>query len=141
MKKTWLLIGFCFLFFLSLTFPITAAATNISSSVIAYSDVLLALILVGISILIHIKRSSHKRKGSRKFIINLFKILFSIPIILLVLFLMNLKIKWDVLLIGFAWRFWLLSLIIEDLVQIHLSHRGAILNNGTYEVNAKASSK
>lgn len=141
MKKTWLLTGFCFLFFLSLTFPITAAVTNISSTAIAYGDVLLALILVGVSIVIHIKRSMHKRKGSRKFIINLFKVMFAIPMILLILFLMNLKIKWDVLLIGFAWRFWLLSLVIEDLVHIHLSHREAILNNGAYEVNAKASSK
>lgn len=125
MKKIWLLATFCFLFFISLTFPVIAAVISISSAAIAYGDIVIALVLVTTALLIHIKRSTHKKKGSRKFMINVFKVMLSIPMVLLILFLMQVKIRWDVLLVGFAWRFWLLSLIIDDLVQIHLSHRQA----------------
>jgi uncharacterized membrane protein YhfC len=121
MKKIWRLTAFCIFFALSLTFPVTASITNISVTTIRYIDILIALILVALALIIHVKRSPHKQKGSRKFIINLYKALLSIPIVLLMLFLLNLSIKWDVLLIGLAWRFWLLSLILEDLVHIYLA--------------------
>jgi hypothetical protein len=123
MKKTWRLTTFCVFFTVSLAIPIAAAITNISSSKVGYMDIVIALVLISFALIIHMKRSAHKQKGSRKFIITLYKALLSIPILLLILFLMNLPLRWDVLLMGLAWRFWLLSLILEDLVQIHLSER------------------
>ena len=68
---------------------------------------------------IYVKRSANKRKGSRKLTINIYKVIFSIFLILLVAFLMELQIKWNILLVGLTWRFWLLSLILEELVALY----------------------
>ncbi|WP_112747833.1 hypothetical protein [Pseudochryseolinea flava] len=129
MKKTSRLTAFCFTFLISLAFPIAASLTNIASSSIAYTDIIIAIILIALSLFIHVKRSPHRRKGSRKFIINLYKGIFSIPMLLLIVFITSPGIKWDILLIGLAWRFWLLSLILEDLVQIHLASRDNVVSS------------
>ena len=108
---------FCITFGISTLFPIVASVTNISAyRLVGYLDVSIACILFIQAIFVYISRSKSHIKGSRKLTINIFKTLFSIPLLLLVLFFLAAPIKWDVLTIGLAWRFWLLSFVLEDLV-------------------------
>lgn len=108
---------FCITFGISSLFPIVGSVTNISAhQFVGYLDVSIACILFVQAIFVYINRSKNNIKGSRKLTINIFKTLFSIPLIMLVLFFLGAPVKWDVLVIGFAWRFWLLSFVLEDLV-------------------------
>jgi hypothetical protein len=115
----WRFKFFCGSFLTSLLFLIIASVMNFSYGFIEYTDILIALVLVILAIVIYVKRSTNKKKGSRKLTIGIYKSIFFVILILLLLFLIDLRIKWNILLVGLAWRFWLLSLILEELVDLY----------------------
>jgi len=117
--RSWRFRLFCGSFLISLIFLIVASVINCSYGLTEHIDPFIALILVILAMVIYVKRSANKRKGSRKLTINIYKVIFSIFLILLVAFLMELQIKWNILLVGLTWRFWLLSLILEELVALY----------------------
>lgn len=111
---------FCTVFAVSLTIPIIVSLTNLPLfGFIGYIDALLAIILLVLSIIFHINRPNKRKKGSRRIIANIYKALLTVPVILAGLFLLGLRLKWDVLLLGLAWRFWLLASVLDDLVQTY----------------------
>ncbi len=111
---------FCTVFAVSLIIPIVVSLTNLPLfGFIGYIDALLAIILLVLSIIFHINRPNKRKKGSRRIIANIYKALLTVPVILAGLFLLGLRLKWDVLLLGLAWRFWLLASVLDDLVQTY----------------------
>jgi hypothetical protein len=111
------IVTFCVCFVVSIAFPIVASGLDTRSRLLGYADVALALVVSILGIMIRLKRREIRSKGTRRLTLSVYKVLFSLPLVLLVAFLVGVKIKWEILLVGLAWRFWLLSLVLEDIVQ------------------------
>lgn len=104
------------LFSMSTAFPIVASVIDVTSQrVLGYLDVCIAVILVVLSIYLIMKRKDKKIRLSNR-LFNIYKAMASIPLVLMVIYFLDLGIKWDILLIGLAWRFWLISFILSDLM-------------------------
>ncbi len=119
---------FCGLFALSVVFLIVASTQPFSYSLIAYIESCSAVVIVLLSIFIYMRRSSHKFRGLRKLTIQVYRTLITIPILLIFVYFTDCSIRWDVLLIGLGWRFWILSIVLEELAQIFLRSRSQRLH-------------
>jgi len=85
----------------------------------AYLDVSMAFFLVVLVTILYLTRKPMK-KGVRRKIIGAYKVLMSVPVCMLILYVLPFNIQWDILLVGVSWRIWLLALILDELVSIYL---------------------
>jgi hypothetical protein len=110
---------FNIVFLSSLVFPIVASITHIGAfSIVMYCEICFAVLLITLALGIHL-RKSRKEIKPRKTTIIIFRICVLLPMLLILLYMTGLTIRWDILLIGFGWRACLLSIVIEELVEIH----------------------
>jgi len=115
-----LFLTFVIVFFLSLCLPVLGSTTHFgSSTIMAYLDVSMAFFLVVLVTILYLTRKPMK-KGVRRKIIGAYKVLMSVPVCMLILYVLPFNIQWDILLVGVSWRIWLLALILDELVSIYL---------------------
>src|SRR6476619_6043390 len=104
-------VAFIFLFTVSILFPIIVSVMAKSDAVLiipGFFDVAIAIscfILFAILYKITAKDIDDKILRRTKKIVEYIA---AIPLILIVLYLTGVKTRWDILLIGLGWRFWLL---------------------------------
>ena len=112
-------MAFIFLFTISALFPIIASEMNRSNDILeiaGFFDVAIAIscfILFAIFYKINTKDIDDKIIRRTKKIVEY---LATIPLILIVLYLTGVKTRWDILLIGLGWRFWLLIMAIPYII-------------------------
>ena len=118
--KRKLSILFIVLFTISLLFPVIASITNKKGEilpVVGFFDVTIAVCCFGLFITLTqvVEKSNNVLIGKKIQKIN--EYLSSLPLLLIVLFLMQFEINWPILLLGLGWRYWLLTMTIPYLVE------------------------
>ena len=112
-------IAFIFLFGVSVLFPIIASVMNKSDTVLiipGFFDVAIAISCFILFVILYIINSKHI---DNKIITRTKKIVeyvATIPLILIVLYFSEVKLNWEILLIGLGWRFWLLIMAIPYVI-------------------------
>jgi hypothetical protein len=122
-------LAFTFTFAVSLISPFVALSLEaLQKRVIWYVDLTLAIILIILSIAIYLTRKERKIRSS-KVLIKLYKGILAMPFFLVIIYLVFPDLRWEILVIGLTWRFFLLSLVLEDLTDIYRRQRKRILKN------------
>lgn len=106
---------FIILYITSFSLPVLGSSPSISFDNMPLLELAVASVLFALSLLISLLRRKRKIK-SKSMVISAYRMLFTFPMILLCLYLIQIEIEWDILLIGIAWRLWLLTFILEDLI-------------------------
>ena len=113
-----LFIAFAATFILSIAVLVLEVSVIFTSyRTIVFLDASVGFFLLALVTVLYLTRKP-TRKGSRKIAIRVYKMLMSLPVFLIILYVMGVNIEWPILLIGLAWRFWLIALILEDLIGI-----------------------
>jgi hypothetical protein len=116
-------LAFCFLavFALSLCFPVVASLLNTKNQVFPLVGVWdVGLALVGLVLSIQLSRQAKKPASPQ--LLQRVELLLgywnTLPLLLLVLFFFEVPINWEILLVGLAWRFWLMGITLPHLVRV-----------------------
>ncbi len=113
-------IYYIILFIISTLFPILASVSYIKSiqTLMGIMDVTIAsLCFIGYYVLTLISNKEHGIEFYQK-LIRSYKILYTFPLFILLLFLIGVHIKWDVLIIGLTWRMFLITMVLPDLLAL-----------------------
>ena len=111
--------AFVVLFTVSTAFPIIASllpATSISTTLGAL-DVLVAAVVAVLGLAIESAARDRVGDDDRRIAWQVVRVLATIPLLLLIVFFVRADIvRWDVLLVGLAWRTWLLLWVLPSVV-------------------------
>ena len=122
LKKQNKIIGIIFIisFFISTLFPIVAGVSNMNENAkigyLGYLDVAIAFFCFLIFVLLSIINRKQKDIITTSKAQKITEYVSTIPLILISLYLIGVKLNWDILLIGIGWRFWLLIIALPYLV-------------------------
>jgi len=121
MNKSPLVIFSIGIFFISTLFPVVASLlpTTTVPTWIGASDVLIALIVVGILATATTKVRGKINETVKNTSSNIYQSLAGIPLLLLAIyFIFGDKIHWEILLPGLAWRAWVLLYSIPSMIAL-----------------------
>jgi hypothetical protein len=82
----------------------------------------LAALLVSLAIYINVSRKRIKPKAAEKAGM-MYRFILAIPMMLTAIYLFGIPLRWNVLLIGLGWRFWILSFVMEDITSVLMKRR------------------
>jgi Na+/H+ antiporter NhaD/arsenite permease-like protein len=122
----WAAQGFVVLFCLSTAFPIAASLlppSGVSTALGALDLVAAAAVLV-LGFIIESTARDQVTDEDRRVAWRVVRILANVPLLLLIAFFVRADIvRWDVLLVGLAWRTWLLLWVVQSVVALFRSRR------------------
>ena len=104
-------LTFIVLVTISLFFPIYGFIVNKQGKVLPFAgslDVITAIMSFIAFALLSLAVEHQQNPAAHIKTAKLIQYLSSVPLLLLVLFFIGVRVKWDILLIGLAWRYWLL---------------------------------
>jgi hypothetical protein len=105
--------------FLSTLVPIWASVTpGAPPTLSAIIDGSLVVLLVGLLGVLHVRHRAAITAEDRAISFDACRWIATIPLLLFVLYVLGLKLKWDVLLIGLGWRTWYLVTVLPFLVAL-----------------------
>lgn len=113
--------AFAVLFVVSTAFPIVAALIPPSTtpSALGLLDVAVAAIVVMLGFTIESVARDRVSDGDRTVAWRVVRIVATVPLLLLIVFFMRADIvRWDVLLVGLAWRTWLLVWVLPAVASL-----------------------
>jgi hypothetical protein len=112
------LVGF-WLFVLSCAFPIAASILATGPVWVGRLDVVLAFTVAALALLIFATAYRQVDDAARLASYPVYRILASVPIVLIVIFfIFGKRIDWTILLTGLAWRFWLFCYVLPAAVAV-----------------------
>jgi predicted ABC-type exoprotein transport system permease subunit len=115
-SSSWLFRATIALFAASTAFPIWAALTPTNAPIAAgMVDVLLAVALFALLVMLH-RRCERPDVAARAQSFEACKYIAVVPLFLLIPFLLGVRLKWEILLPGLAWRCWYLVTVLPCLV-------------------------
>jgi hypothetical protein len=105
-------------FLMSVCFPVTASIDpRAIPGWVAFADVALAGLLLSVAVIVRTQTQTRVSDADRLAAYRISHIVMSaIPVLLLLFFIADRRIEWDVLVIGLAWRGWLLLYSLPYLV-------------------------
>jgi len=122
--KRWFVYSYLILFLLSCLFPITAALITMGTLLlwVGITDVVIAFILVFAGFVLFVVTQKINASVEKR-VLSIILSVSSLPMVLLLLFFTHIvAIRWDILLPGLAWRYWLFLMVITPLVKILKLH-------------------
>ena len=129
LKKQNKTLGIIFIisFFISTLFPIVAGVSNINENAkigyLGYLDVAIAFFCFLFFVLLSMINYKQKDAITTSKAQKITEYISAIPLILICLYLMGVKLNWDIFLIGIGWRFWLLIIALPYLVSAFTKDR------------------
>jgi hypothetical protein len=123
-SKRWFAYSYLSLFLLSCIFPVAASLITIDTPPlwVGIVDVVLAFLLVFAGFLLFVSTQKIDIAVEKK-VLSIILSVSSLPMFLLLLFFTDVfVIRWDILLPGLAWRYWLFLMVVTPLVKIFKVH-------------------
>lgn len=120
--------AFVVLFAVSTAFPVIASLLPPSgiSTTLGAIDVLVAAVVVALGFAIENAARDRVGDDDRRVAWQVVRVLATIPLLLLIVFFVRADIvRWDVLLVGLAWRTWLLLWVLPSVVAMVNTSRGS----------------
>ena len=113
--------AFVALFGVSTAFPVVAALLPSSATpgLLGALDVIVAAAVIVTGFVIESAARDHVTDDDRRIAWRVVRVLANLPLLLLILFFVRADIvRWDVLLVGLAWRSWLLLWVLPSVVAV-----------------------
>jgi hypothetical protein len=113
--------AFVVLFLLSTAFPVAAGLLPLSavSNALGVLDVVVAGVVLVLGFAIESAAREQVTDDDRRLAWRVVRVLANVPLLLLIVFFVRSDIvRWDVLLVGLAWRTWLLLWVLPSIVAL-----------------------